>query len=151
MLWRCSRSSRATRHRVIAFDARMAIQLRHRRRLGWLIGALALVASCGEPMPAAPPPAPGAMIPLAPVTPVAAAIQRGALPLAIDDHGLPRLLRGTPAVPPVIAADPTTAARLHVERLAPAWGVAAGALPELVAAGEVPVPGGTIVRLRQQL
>jgi hypothetical protein len=80
------------------------------------------------------------------LTPVTAAIRLGATPLSIDEHGVPRLLRGGPAL---VAPDATTAARMHVERLAPAWGVKPGAMPAMTALGEVAMPGGTIVRLRQ--
>ena len=52
---------------------------------------------------------------------------------------------------PAPAATPTDSARLHVSRLADVWGVAAGKLPVLAGVGEVPVRGGTIVRLAQQL
>ncbi len=51
-----------------------------------------------------------------------------------------------PAIP---AADATTSARMHVERLAPAWGVSAGAMPKLESLGEIPILSGTIVRFRQ--
>jgi hypothetical protein len=83
------------------------------------------------------------------MTPVAAAIELGATPIAVDEGGVPRLMRGSAAMPAMAAGDATTAARQHVERLAPAWGVSAGAVPTLEALGEIPLPGGTIVRLRQ--
>jgi len=80
--------------------------------------------------------------------PVAAAIALGTTPLAVDERGIPRLLRAanTPLLP---APTATEVARAHVERLLPAWG--ARIAPELVANGEVAVPGGTIVKLRQRL
>ncbi|HMG56340.1 MAG TPA: M36 family metallopeptidase, partial [Kofleriaceae bacterium] len=88
-------------------------------------------------------------VPLAPMTPIAAAIDLGVTPFAIDEAGVPRLLRGTTTMPRMSAADATTTARMHVERLAPAWGVNAAAMPALDSLGEVPVPGGKIVQLRQ--
>ncbi|MEO8554941.1 MAG: hypothetical protein ABI678_33410, partial [Kofleriaceae bacterium] len=80
--------------------------------------------------------------------PVAAAIALGTTPLAVDERGIPRLLRAatTPLLP---APTATEVARAHVERLLPAWG--ARIAPNLVANGEVAVPGGTIVKFRQQL
>jgi len=54
-------------------------------------------------------------------------------------------------MPALAAADATTAARQHVERLAGAWSVAAGAVPTLESLGEVKLPSGTIVRLRQTI
>jgi hypothetical protein len=64
---------------------------------------------------------------------VQAAIALGATPLAIDEVGVPRLLRGSggPALP---ATSPSTSAMLHVARIAPAWGVRGGAVPQLVPA-----------------
>ncbi|MEP6862014.1 MAG: M36 family metallopeptidase [Deltaproteobacteria bacterium] len=59
---------------------------------------------------------------------------------------MPRLLKGGPALP---GANATDIAIAHVLRLAPAWGVTSA--PELVPLGEVPVLGGTIVRLRQEI
>src|SRR5262249_12163154 len=53
------------------------------------------------------------------------------------------------ALPAMHAVDATTSARMHVERLAPAWGVRSTAMPELDALGEIAVAGGTIIRLRQ--
>ncbi|MBC7977096.1 MAG: M36 family metallopeptidase [Myxococcales bacterium] len=47
------------------------------------------------------------------------------------------------------AANATAAARQHVERLAPAWGVRSDGLPTLETLGEIRVPGGTVVRMRQ--
>lgn len=85
---------------------------------------------------------------IAGLPPVAAAIALGTVPLAIDERGIPRLLRAatTPLLP---APTATEVARAHVERLLPAWG--ARLAPDLVANGEVAVPGGTIVKFRQQL
>lgn len=66
--------------------------------------------------------------------------------LSIDAAGRPRLLQA--ANVGVIHGLPVTeAARGYVERLAPVWGVTAP--PVLEPVGAVPVPGGTIVRLRQ--
>ena len=80
------------------------------------------------------------------MTPVAAAIHLGVTPFAIDENDTPRLLRGTAAVPPMRAADATTSARMHIERLAPVWGVNAAAVPALDSLGEVAMPGGKIGR-----
>jgi hypothetical protein len=125
----------------------MAIHSRH-----VLLGSIALLSSCADPQPppttVATPPA-SAAIPLSKPTPVTAAIELGAMPLAVDEAGVPRLLRGGPAMPAMAGADASTAARQHVERLAPAWGVSAGAVPTLESLGEIALPGGTIVRLRQ--
>jgi fungalysin metallopeptidase (M36)/PA domain-containing protein len=107
------------------------------------VGSVAFLLSCADPSS-----------PTDPATaekpqPIAAAISLGATPLAVDGHGIPHLLRGTDAMPAMPAADATTSARMHVERLAPAWGVRGTAMPELTGLGEVPVRGGTIVKLRQ--
>ena len=85
------------------------------------------------------------------MTPATHAIALGATPIAIDEQGIPRLLSGSAAMPALAAADATTAARQHVERLAPAWSVATNAVPALESLGEVKLPGGTIVRLRQTI
>ena len=79
-------------------------------------------------------------------SPAAAAIALGAAPISVDERGVPRLLKGGPALP---GASATEMAIAHARRLAPAWGVENA--PELVPLGEVPVLGGTIVRLRQEL
>jgi MYXO-CTERM domain-containing protein len=81
-------------------------------------------------------------------TPSAAALQLGATPSALDKQGVPRMLRGTANQPAVVAASATAAARMHVERLAPAWGVRSG-MPTLESLGEIRVAGGTVVRMRQ--
>lgn len=66
-------------------------------------------------------------------------------PLSVDEHGIPRLMAATSA--PVMAGSTATEQALaHVQRLAPAWGAR---VPQLVGVGEVAMPGGTIVRLRQ--
>jgi hypothetical protein len=82
------------------------------------------------------------------MTPVAAAIQLGTTPLAVDERGIPRLLRGDAATR-MQAPDVATAARMHVQRLAPAWGVRSAAMPGLESLGQAAIAGGTIVRLRQ--
>lgn len=82
------------------------------------------------------------------VSPVAAAIALRTTPLAVDELGIPRLLRGAGA-PARPAATPGASARLHVAHLAPAWGVRGGAVPTLEELGDVPVTGGTVSRLRQ--
>jgi large repetitive protein len=114
-----------------------------------VLGSIAVLTSCGEPtLPTSGAPA----IPIAPVTPVgpvAAAIDLGLTPFAVDDSGVPRLLRGGAATLAMPAADATTSAVMHVERIAPAWGVASAAVPQLERVGEVGTPAGTVVRLRQ--
>ncbi|MEO7733225.1 MAG: M36 family metallopeptidase, partial [Kofleriaceae bacterium] len=76
-------------------------------------------------------------------------MQLGATPSALDKQGIPRMLRATAKQPAVVAATATAAARQHVERLAPAWGVRAGTMPTLEPLGEIRVAGGTVVRMRQ--
>jgi len=114
-----------------------------------LVGSVALLLSCSDsqspPTVATPTPTDTVV----PMTPVAAAIALGATPLAVDEGGVPRLLRGSAAMPAMVGADVATAARQHVERLAPAWGVGTGAVPALESLGEISLPGGTIVRLGQ--
>src|SRR5450755_2247137 len=85
----------------------------------------------------------------APATsPAAAAIELGMAPLSVDDHGIPRLMAAT-NVPVIVGqATATEIAIAHATRLAPAWGAR---VPQLVGMGEVAMPGGTIVRLRQLL
>jgi hypothetical protein len=117
-------------------------------------GSVALLLSCGDSQspPTGAPPTPTDPGTVVPMTPVAAAIELGTTPLAVDERGVPRLLRGSaamPAMPALAGADVVTAARQHVERLAPAWGVTTGAVPTLESLGEIPLPGGTIVRLGQ--
>jgi hypothetical protein len=125
--------------------ARMAINLRP-----LFSGSVALLlGSCSAPPPAPPPPSPTVSPPVVAGTPVAAAIELGATPLALDDRGVPHLVRGTPSMAKLPAADASTSARLHAQRLAPVWGVKPAAMPELVSLGEVALAGGTIVRLRQ--
>jgi hypothetical protein len=82
------------------------------------------------------------------MTPVAAAIDLGVVPFAVDEHGIPRLLRGSPALQ-MQAPTASAAARLHVQRLAPAWGVRSTAMPALESVAEAPVATGTVVRMRQ--
>src|SRR5262245_29795738 len=69
---------------------------------------------------------------------------------SLDRHGLPRMLeaRDMPAAPAPTAMQ---SARIHAERLASRWGVAPATLPTLTALGEVPVLGGTVVRMGQEL
>ncbi|TMQ08956.1 MAG: hypothetical protein E6J90_38940, partial [Deltaproteobacteria bacterium] len=115
------------------------------------LAPIAVLWSCGDPtsVPAVTGSPPAAKpVALTPMTPVAAAISLGATPLAIDEHQVPRLLRADLAMP-VQAPDIATAARMHVERLAPAWGVGAAAMPALESIAQAPVAGGTVVRLRQ--
>lgn len=88
---------------------------------------LLLVVACGDPQPTRQP--------------------TNFAPVAVDTRGVPRLLHAKTA--PTPAPTPTDAARIHVAELAHAYRVAPTALPELVAAGEIRVRGGTIARLRQ--
>ena len=81
-------------------------------------------------------------------TPVAAAAALGATPLAVNSRGVPRLLQGKD-VAAAPAATATESARVHVTRLARAWGVHEDALPGLVGVGEVATAGGRIARLQQ--
>ncbi|HMG56798.1 MAG TPA: hypothetical protein VK601_25025, partial [Kofleriaceae bacterium] len=129
----------------VSVTAAMAI---HTRSL--FLAPIALLVSCSDPTSDPPPPSPPAVqpVPITPMTPVAAAIRLGVTPLGIDEHGVPRLLQAqSPA--PIQAPNVATAARMHVQRLAPAWGVRAAAMPALESIGEAPVAAGTIVRLRQ--
>src|SRR6185503_16985552 len=130
----------------------MAIHLR-RIFLGSVSGSVALLMSCGDPQPPPTTPTsdPPAAVPLVPLTPVATAIQLGATPLAVDETGTPTLLRGGSAIPRMRAGDATSAARMHVARLAPAWGVTSATAPELESRGEVVMPAGRIVQLRQMI
>lgn len=82
------------------------------------------------------------------MTPARAAIALGTTPLALDEAGVPRLLRGNGGIA-LPAATPAQSAALHVARLAPAWGVRDAALPQLEPIGDVAVRGGTVSRLRQ--
>jgi hypothetical protein len=121
---------------------------------GVFVSILVVLAAChgdpdSVPVRAKAKPAAKGRVP-AGATPVAAAIALDTTPVSIDEHGVPRLLRATAAAPAAaVASSPSAAARWHVVRLARAWGVKQ--LPALVAVGEVPVQGGTIVRLRQTL
>ena len=71
-------------------------------------------------------------------------------PIALDDRGIPRLLRAT-NVAPAPAATATQSAVTHLGRLAAAWGVRDTALPALQGLGEVPAQGATIARVRQSI
>jgi len=73
----------------------------------------------------------------------------GTTPIAVDKAGLPSLLRAGADAPLLPGATATAVAQAHLARLAPAWGVAADAMPTLEALGEVRIKGMTIVRLRQ--
>ncbi|MGN6106125.1 MAG: M36 family metallopeptidase, partial [Kofleriaceae bacterium] len=119
---------------------------RRQGRSLWVLGCSLLLA-CSEP-PIDPAPLARATPRPLPRAPVAAAIELGTAPLALDERGVPHLLRGAsaPAAPAVTA---TESARQHVARLAPAWGV--DQLPQLEPIGEVPVDGGAIARLRQSI
>jgi hypothetical protein len=106
---------------------------------------------CSDPTPSSAPAQPHRLAVVPPgASPVDAAIALGMTPLAVDERGMPRLLRAA-FVPAAPARTATESARVHVARLAPAWAVRAATMPALDAIGEVPVRGGTIVRLRQLL
>jgi len=118
------------------------------KRTTTLFCALASVIACSDPTPPTRATPTRAVLGVVPpgASPVAAAIALGTTPLAVDERGIPRLLQAA-SVLAAPAATATESARVHVARLARAWGVAT--LPALEAIGEVPVRGGTIVRLRQ--
>src|SRR5689334_17780137 len=115
-----------------------------------LLVPIALLGSCSDPTSQSPPtgapptgaPPTAAPVAITPMTPVTAAIRLGTTPLAIDEHGIPRLLRGDTATR-MQAPDVATAARMHVQRLAPAWGVRPAAVPALESLGEAHLAGGT--------
>ncbi len=116
------------------------------RQVHLLVAAVVCV-NCSDPKPL---PAPRAVVTTiaANATFVGAAIALGTTPVSTDEHGMPRLLIGSPAVV-APAATASESARLHVVHLAPAWGVRSNELPALEPVGEIAVRGGTIVRLRQ--
>ncbi|MEO6772694.1 MAG: M36 family metallopeptidase [Kofleriaceae bacterium] len=111
----------------------------------WVVGFLSALVAVGCGGDAAPPARTTSVAALF-GSPAAAAIALGATPISVDERGVPRLLRGGPALPGATATEIAIAQAL---RLAPAWGVTSA--PDLVPLGEVPVLGGTIVRLRQDL
>ncbi|CAN5911251.1 hypothetical protein BH11MYX3_BH11MYX3_03770 [soil metagenome] len=96
------------------------------------------LAACSGPTPAT----------ISDPTPATAATALGVTPMALDAHGIPRMLQASGAVA-APAATATGSALTHLQRLAPAWGVRD--LPTLEGIGEVPVAGGTIVRIRQRI
>jgi hypothetical protein len=121
----------------------------HTRSL--VFAPLVLLVNCTDPTPPPPggaPPPSARPVPITAMTPVAAAIDLGVVPFAVDEHGIPRLLRGGPALQ-VQAPTASAAARLHVQRLAPAWGVRPAAMPALESLAEAPIAAGTVVRMRQ--
>jgi large repetitive protein len=83
------------------------------------------------------------------MTPVMRAIELGVTPLAIDETGVPRLMTGGTATRAMPDATPIASAIRHVERLAPAWGVARDSMPALDPIGEVAIGNASVVRLRQ--
>ena len=111
------------------------------------LGSLSLLLSCADTHSPSTQESDSAII--SAKTPAAAAVQLGAAATSLDKQGVPRMLRAVAKQAPVVAANATEAARAHIERLAPAWGVQKGGLPTLEALGEVRVAGGTIVRMRQ--
>jgi uncharacterized protein (TIGR03382 family) len=110
-----------------------------------IFGSVAFLLNCGGPSSDDP----GTAVPIAPATPITRAIELGVTPLAIDEVGVPRLLRGGGSTVAMPSTDATTSARAHIERLAPAWGVAADAIPALEPIGEVSLGAASVVRLRQ--
>jgi hypothetical protein len=121
-----------------------------RTRLLCVLTPATLLVACSDPRPPTATHTAAVVQPRVQVnaTPVAAAIALGTTPLSVDEHGVPRLLiASTSLVAP--AATATDSARIHIKTLAAAWGVPSGAVPALDAVGEVPVPGGTVARLRQ--
>ena len=127
--------------------AREACEMERVKRLPFLVAVVvsAALASCSS-NPGAPDPS-GTPRPLT-ARPVA--LDLGVVPISADADGAPRLLRAV-APAPVVAATVEDAARVHVERLAPLWGLRAPALPELAPAGTVATRPGTIVRLEQRI
>src|SRR5262249_29018335 len=114
------------------------------------LAPIVLLTSCTDPAtppPSGAPPSPKP-VPITTMTPVAAAIDLGVVPFAVDEHGIPRLLRGGPALQ-MAAPTASAAARMHVQRLAPAWGVRPTATPALESIAEAPIAPGTVVRMRQ--
>lgn len=85
-------------------------------------------------------------VPLTLASPVERAIAVGAVPLAVDESNMPRLLHASDSIA-LPATTPASSATRHVARLASTWGV--DALPQLVPVGDVEVLGGTVSRLRQ--
>ena len=121
-------------------------------RLPVVVSLIVLAACHGDPDPVPTVRATSSMRARVPAgaNPVAAAIALGTTPVSIDERGVPRLLRATGGAPVAAASSsPSASARWHVVRLAPAWGV--HQMPALDAIGEIPVPGGTVVRLRQEI
>ncbi|MEJ7601219.1 MAG: M36 family metallopeptidase [Kofleriaceae bacterium] len=100
-----------------------------------------LVVACADPQGSPDPTS------LVTETPAMRAMALGATPLSVDDRGRPRLMQ-VRAGAIARAATPTASAKLHVERLASAWGVPATAVPVLEPVGEVRTRGGTIARLQ---
>src|SRR5262245_65894890 len=97
------------------------------------LGALALLPSCSESPP--PPPTANPQVPIAPMTPVAAAVSLGVTPIAVDDAGFPHLLRGGLGTPRMPAADAATSARMHVAKVGPVWGGREGTVAAVETAG----------------
>jgi Fungalysin metallopeptidase (M36)/PA domain len=119
-----------------------------RRRLPRLLASSLLLPplllACSEPEEAADP-----RVGVS-ASPASAARELGVAPLALDERGVPRLLRAA-GVAPAPAATATESALAHLGQLSPAWGVARAALPMLQGIGEVPAPDATIARVRQTI
>ncbi|MEO8845260.1 MAG: M36 family metallopeptidase [Kofleriaceae bacterium] len=112
-----------------------------------LVSLVLIVGGCGDSATNTPSVVDRSSTQAPPALPAAAAIRLGMAPLSVDEHGVPRLMAATD-VPVMPGATATEQALAHVQRLAPAWGAR---VPQLVGVGEVAMPGGTIVRLRQLL
>ena len=112
------------------------------------LGSAGLLLSCTDSSSTAPPSNPASSEKIQPLT---ASVGLGVTPLAVDEHGVPHLLRGGDDMPRMTGASATEVARMHLARLSPAWGVRSARMPPLDALGEVAVRGGTIVRFRQMI
>jgi len=112
------------------------------------LGSAGLLLSCTDSSSTAPPDSPASSEKIQPLT---ASVGLGVTPLAVDEHGVPHLLRGGDDVPRMTGAGATEVARMHLARLSSAWGVRSARMPPLDALGEVAVRGGTIVRFRQMI
>lgn len=110
----------------------------------WIAGAATTLAllGCGDNRSNSAQSRARTAVPLVSPTPAQRAIAAGAIPLAIDETGVPRLLRAADG-----NAVKMPSAEQHVTRLASAWGVRTP--PQLERIGDVEVLGGTVSRLKQ--